>query len=68
MLHFNSYNKSQLDAQFLNLISVNKSKMIWTDLLSIIRSLNTASDVILTSLAESRHNQYDKYQLLWIQY
>ena len=48
-----------------------------TDLLSIIRSLNivftvidichtswlSASEVILTSLADSQHNYYDKYQL-----
>ena len=54
--------------------------MFHTDLLSIIRSLNTVytaigichisyadcllASSILTSLADSQHNQYDKYQLL----
>jgi hypothetical protein len=55
-----------------------------TDLLSIIRSLNNVytaigiclasyvdcllATYILTSLADSQHNQYDKYLLLCIQY
>jgi len=63
--------------------------MFWTDLLSIIRSLNTIftaigichtsyvdcllarsgwNSSILTSLAVSQHNWYDKYLLLWIWY
>ena len=55
--------------------------MFRTDLLSIIRSLNTVSTAIgichascvdcllaSTSLADSQHNQYDKHLLLWIQY
>ena len=60
--------------------------MFRTDLLSIIRSLNTVytaigichasyvdcvlarSGSILTSLADSQHNLYDKYLLLCIQY
>jgi len=36
--------------------------MFRTDLLSIIRILNTVCT--LTSLADSQHNQYDKYLLL----
>jgi hypothetical protein len=51
-----SYNKSQRDALFLNFILV-KNYMFRTDLLSIISSLNTIH--ILTSLADSQHNQYD---------
>ena len=58
--------------------------MFRTDLLSIIRSLNTVFTAIgicrtgyvhcllarsgWTLLADSQHNQYVKYQLLWIQY
>ena len=69
---------------FSTLFSGKELYMFRTDLLSIIRSLNTVfiaigichiSDIdcllassIPTSLADSQHNQYDKYQLLWIQY
>jgi hypothetical protein len=58
--------------------------MFRTDLLSIIRNPNTVYIAIgiyhasyvdclparsgWTSLADSQHNQYDKYQLLWMQY
>ena len=50
--------------------------MFRTDLLSIIKSLNTvftAIGIYHTSytdwlLADSQHNLYKKYQLLWIQY
>jgi len=53
--------------------------MFRTDLLSVIRSLNTVFtaigichtsyvDCLLARLADSQHNLYDKYQLLWIQY
>ena len=41
--------------------------MFRTNLLSIIRNLNTvftAISSILTSLGDSQHNQYDKYLLL----
>ena len=55
---------------------VKKICMFRTDLLSIIRSLNTvptAIGICHTSyvdrlLADSQHNYYDKYLLLWIQY
>jgi hypothetical protein len=68
-----SYNKSQRDALFLNFDK--ELYMFRTDLLSIIRSLNTVytaigichASSILTSLADSQHNQYDKYQLLYVQ-
>jgi len=45
--------------------------MFRTDLLSIIRSLNTVYTAIgicsiLTTLVDSQHNQYDKYLLLCI--
>jgi len=30
-------------------------------------TLFVAADIILTSLADSQHNQHDKYQLLWMQ-
>jgi len=40
-----SYNKSQRDALFLNFIGKELS-MFWTDLLSIIRSLNTVFTAI----------------------
>ena len=50
--------------------------MFRTDLLSIVKSINTVFTAICichTSyvdclLADSQHNQYDKYILLWIQY
>ena len=41
-----SYNKSQQDALFLNFIVVKNSTCFWTDLLSIIRSLNTVYTAI----------------------
>jgi len=57
-LYYFSYNKSQRDALFLKFILI-KNYMFWTDLLSIIRSLNTVYTAIgqdgicsiLTSLA-----------------
>ena len=66
-----SYNKSQQDALFLNCILVKQLYMFPTDLLSIIRSLDTvftATGICRTGyvdcLADNQHNQYDKYQLL----
>jgi len=49
--------------------------MFWTDLLSIIRSLNTVytavgichANYVDCLLADSQHNLYDKYLLLCIQ-
>ena len=57
---FNSYNKSQQDALFLKFILI-KNCMFRTDLLSIVRSLNTVYTVYTASyvdclLADSQHN------------
>jgi hypothetical protein len=41
-----SYNKSQRDALFLKFTFVNEPYMVRTDLLSIIRSLNTVFTAI----------------------
>jgi len=41
-----SYNKSQRDALFLKLIFDKELYMLWTDLLSTIRSLNTVYTAI----------------------
>ena len=74
-----SYNKSQQDALFLNFILVKNSTcfgqtycpssgvlMLYTQQLVFVTQLCWLS--IPTSPAVSQHNQYDKYQLLWIQY
>ena len=41
-----SYNKSQQDALFLKFIFDKELYMFWTDILSIIRSLNTVYTAI----------------------
>jgi len=75
-----SYNKSQQYALFLNFILDKELYMFRADLLSVIGSLSTVFtavgvchtgyvDCLLersgwTALADSQHNQYDKFQLL----
>jgi hypothetical protein len=75
-----SNNRSQRDALFLKFIFGKELYMFLTDLLLIIRSLNTVftaivichssyadcllASSILTSLADRQHNWYDKYLLL----
>jgi len=75
-----SYNKNQRDALILKFIFDKGLYIFRTDLLSIIRSLNTVnteigirnarsgwnSSSILTSLADSQHNLHDKYIFLFI--
>jgi len=65
-----SYNKSQQDALFFKFIFGKELLMFQTDLLSIIRSLNTVYATIGICHASSvdcldiRHNWHDKYLLL----
>ena len=77
-----SYNKSQPNAQFLYFILVKNSTcfgqtycpssgvlILYSQQLVFFILFMSASEVELsTSLADSQHNWYDKYQLLWIQY
>jgi hypothetical protein len=55
ILEYYSYNKSQRDALFLKFISIKELYMFRTDLLSIIRSLNsvyTAIDICHASYVD----------------
>ena len=79
-----SYNKKPTRCTISQLYFGKELYMFRTNLLSIIRSLNTVFTAIgichtgyvdcmlvrsgWNSLADSQHNQYDKYQLLWILY
>jgi hypothetical protein len=52
-----SYNKSQMDALFLKFVFDKELSIFRTDLLSIIRSLNTVyAAIVICLLADSQHN------------
>jgi hypothetical protein len=62
-----SYNRRHQDALFLNFTLIYNC--ICTDLLPIIRSLDTVFTAIYTIvILPILKYQYDKYQLLWMQY
>jgi len=71
-----SYNKSQQDALFLNVILVKNSTCFGqvycpSSGVLILYSQQPVFVILVTlpdSLADSQHNQYDKYLLLCIQY
>jgi hypothetical protein len=54
----NSYNKSQRDGLFLKIYFDKELYMFWTDLLSIIRRLNTVYTAIGICHAEISQNLF----------
>jgi hypothetical protein len=65
----NFNNNSQQDALFLKLILLKNSTCLGqTYFPSSGVLILSASEVRVTPLADSQHNRYEKYQLLWIQY